>query len=280
MEIPPEGLYGPNSMVRRISRETVLYALGGSCALLMQLAHPLVAAAVDRHSDFQRKPMKRLSRTVELSLLMVFGTGQEALEAARAINRAHLPVRGKVEAGEEPFPMGTPYAALDPDLLFWVHATLIYSAVVTYGTFVEPLNVGEKYAFLSEMKRSGALLGIPDSAYPRDWSGFEDYLGRMLGGPVRVGPTARRLADAILKPPVAGLPRQVLLPVEFPLRVITAGLLPESLRSGYRLSWNSAARFAFGAACKVVPVVVARSPDLVRVVPIARRAARREIVAA
>ena len=38
-------------MMWRVNRESVLL-LGGRAALLLQLAHPLVAAAVADHSDF------------------------------------------------------------------------------------------------------------------------------------------------------------------------------------------------------------------------------------
>ena len=46
------GLYPEHSITRRINRENVLL-LGGGRALLMQLAHPSVAAGVDDHWDFR-----------------------------------------------------------------------------------------------------------------------------------------------------------------------------------------------------------------------------------
>ena len=53
------GLYSDNSITRRVNRENVLF-LGGGRALLMQLAHPQVAAGVDEHSDFRARPIHRL----------------------------------------------------------------------------------------------------------------------------------------------------------------------------------------------------------------------------
>src|SRR5579862_6631483 len=105
--------------------------LGGGRALLLQLAHPLVAAGVAEHSDFLASPLRRLERTMTLTLEMVFGTMAQAREAARQVNRAHDRVRGV--AG------GVGYHAGDPDLLLWVHSTLIDSALETYATFVRPL---------------------------------------------------------------------------------------------------------------------------------------------
>ena len=103
------GLYPEGSITRRVNRENILL-LGGGRALLMQLAHPKVAAGVDEHSDFRSQPVRRLRRTIRMTMAIVFGDRETAQAAARAVNRAHGRVRG---AG---------YSALDPDLLLWVHA--------------------------------------------------------------------------------------------------------------------------------------------------------------
>src|SRR5690242_20895899 len=120
------GLFADDSIIRRVNRENVLI-LGGGRALLMQLAHPKVAAGVDEHSDFRARPVRRLRRTVRMTMAIVFGDRETALAAARAVNQAHAKVRGRS------------YRALDPDLLLWVHATLVDSALVTYETFVKRL---------------------------------------------------------------------------------------------------------------------------------------------
>src|SRR6266581_4111564 len=120
------GLYAEDSITRRINRENILL-LGGGRALLMQLAHPKVAAGVDEHSDFRRRPIQRLRRTVHMTMAIVFGERETALAAARMVNQTHAKVKGDG------------YRALDPELLLWVHATLVDSALVTYATFVQEL---------------------------------------------------------------------------------------------------------------------------------------------
>ncbi|MEO8601788.1 MAG: oxygenase MpaB family protein, partial [bacterium] len=69
---PGAPLFAPDSLTRRINRHAVLL-LGGGRALLMQLAHPLVAAGVAAHSHFDRAPLQRLWRTLDLTLSVVFG---------------------------------------------------------------------------------------------------------------------------------------------------------------------------------------------------------------
>jgi uncharacterized protein (DUF2236 family) len=66
------GMFPPGSVARRMNAETALL-LGGGRALLLQLAHPLVAAAVANHSDFLRDPFRRLVNTLDLTLTVAFG---------------------------------------------------------------------------------------------------------------------------------------------------------------------------------------------------------------
>src|SRR5919197_2357761 len=122
MTVEERGLYAPDAVIRRLSRESVIWALGGGCALLLQLAHPLVAAGVDRHSSFRERPVNRLFRTIALMLRMVFGDGAQVMAAAREINQAHRWVQGVTRERGVVFPPGTPYSARDPGLLLWVHS--------------------------------------------------------------------------------------------------------------------------------------------------------------
>ncbi len=87
------GLFGPGSMAWRVDGEMLVLA-GGSCALLMQLAHPAVAAGVDQHSDFRADPFARLRRTLTSSYAVAFGTASEAEAAIRRVNAIHAVVRG------------------------------------------------------------------------------------------------------------------------------------------------------------------------------------------
>src|SRR5262249_11779079 len=88
-------LFGPDSVTWRINREAVLL-LGGGCALLMQIAHPLVAAGVEEHSRYRTEPLQRLWRTLERMLTIAFDDAGEAIRSVRIIERKHARVRGKL----------------------------------------------------------------------------------------------------------------------------------------------------------------------------------------
>src|SRR5205085_12117466 len=119
-----------------------LILLGWSRAILLQLAHPLMAAAVARHSSFRSGPAaaaKRLHHTVRAMLDLTFGDDAARTRAVTAIRAIHDRVHGTLSRAVGPFPQGTPYSAHDPDLLLWVHVTLLDSVVLAYDTFVRPL---------------------------------------------------------------------------------------------------------------------------------------------
>jgi uncharacterized protein (DUF2236 family) len=243
-------------VTRRINSESVLLLAGGR-ALLMQLAHPAVAAGVDEHSDFRRRPLARLLRTLELTLTLTFGDRREALAAAHAINRTHQGVRGDG------------YSATEPRLLFWVQATLIDSAVVAYQTFVGRLQAQERDEYLAEAQTVGRLLGVPPEAFPRDFHAFENYMEGMLSGSeLRVDGRARELATYVLHPPVKGVPAAAWAP----LAAVTGGLLPQSLREAYRLPWRRRERALFAGARWSVPRLLPLLPPALRTVPPARAA--------
>jgi uncharacterized protein (DUF2236 family) len=246
------GLFEDDSITRRVNRENVLL-LGGGRALLMQLAHPKVAAGVDEHSDFRRYPVRRLRRTVRMTMAIVFGDRETALGAARAVNKIHGRVRGE------------DYHALDPDLLLWVHATLVDSALVTYETFVQPLTAFERDDFYQESKVAGELLGIQRDQFPGAHDDFNDYVGGMMAhGPVRVGEVGRSLARLVLRPQLRLVPGAAMIPFE----IVTAGLLPATLREQYGLAWGSAQQTAFRVAVATIPKVVRLTPPVIRVWPL------------
>ncbi len=246
------GLYSDDSITRRVNRENILL-LGGGRALLMQLAHPKVAAGVDDHSDFRTQPIRRLRRTVLMTMAIVFGERETALAAARAVNQVHARVRGD------------DYRALDPNLLLWVHATLVDSALVTYQAFVGPLTAADREDFYQESKLAGELLGIPLDRFPERLRDFDEYVDLMIrGGEVHVTPLAKELGRLVVRPPLRLVPGPVLVP----FAVVTAGLLAPALREAYGLAWGRRQQRAFKLAIAAVPRIVALTPPVLRVWPL------------
>ena len=226
-----EGLYGPESEAWRLNREAMLLLGAGPRALLLQLAHPLVAAGVDEHSDFRLDPWRRLQGTLRSYLTIVYGTATAARAEIRRLNGLHRSIAG---AG---------YTARDPDLALWVHATLVDTTIAAYDAWLEPMPRDQRARYYAETLPIGRAFGVPADLLPPDLSAFESYVASMLApdGPIRVSPVARDLADAVLHPPLGPvMPALAAVPARFYAWTLwpSIGLLPASVRTDYGFRWG------------------------------------------
>ena len=236
---PDPGLFGPGSVTWRVMKEPVLI-LGGGRALLMQAAHPLVAEGAIEHSSYATDPFGRLHRTLLWVTSVTFGTTAEARAAARAVNRLHRPVAGALPGGAatERVAAGSPYSAVDPDLLLWVHATFVDTMLATHDALVGGLDGTDRDAFVQEWHAVARLMRVPSRLLWRDHAAMRGYIDEQITrGPVRPGPGSRRVARTIVRPP---LPRPALRPAWDAVAFATVGLLPGSLRRDYGIAWTPA----------------------------------------
>lgn len=241
------GLFGPGSEVWRTGRERVLLAAGPS-ALLLQLAHPLVAAGVAAHSQFTDDPTRRLRGTLDATLTVVFGDRKQAQAAAERVAGQHRTVRGRTDVSVGRFPAGTAYRAGDPELARWVHATLVWTALELTDRFVAPLPRERRTAYVREMGAFGRLFGVPDRLLFSAYEPFEDYVRSAdADGVLEVGPQARAAAAQILTAGAGSLPRPLPAAAGVTAGVLAAGLLPPRLRRAYGLRWGAPEQAAYAA---------------------------------
>jgi uncharacterized protein (DUF2236 family) len=263
-------LFTPDRQIWTVDRETVLL-LGAGRAVLLQLAHPLVAAGVVEHSAFARDFLGRLRRTLDTSYALVFGDLDTARTVVRRMDAVHARVHGVLREPIGRFPAGTPYDAMDPALRLWVHATLIDTSLVVYGRFVTPLSRPQAAGYYRDSCALAGLLGIPESMIPRTLDDFRDYLARALARDVAVGTEARAVARLIFHPGgVASL-----APVAAVLELITVGLLPSEVRRQYGYAWSQGRERLLDAFAAAVRAALPTIPRVLRVAPAARAVERR-----
>jgi uncharacterized protein (DUF2236 family) len=260
--------FDDTSMLRRIHREFAV-AFSGPRALLMQATHPVAFEGFFAHSGALDEPYERLRRTAMVMDTIAFGSKEDADRATRRVRAMHRRVRGELARSAGRFPAGTPFAADDPELLMWVLATLVDSALVVYDRYVGSLSRSERDAYWQDYRVIGRLFGLKDAEMPGDIGEFDDYLRAMLDGPdLHVTSAARELAvKIVMQPPVPLIRRPVLELVNF----VTVGLLPPQLRRQYGLSWDPLrALMLRGGAEYAKRVVLPLAPRRLRVVPSAR----------
>jgi uncharacterized protein (DUF2236 family) len=230
---PEEGLFRRDSWLRRVSAESVLL-LGGGRALLLEVAHPLVAAGVAEHSAFRTDPLGRLQRTLDAMSAIAFRERRAALAAARQVESAHARVRGRLAAPAGRFPAGAAYDGRDPALMRWVWATLVDTALAVHVRFVAPLARDALESYYAEQRVLARVLGVPDACLPPSWPEFRAWFDAMLeGDELAVTDAARAIAAAVLDPPVR-------IPGGGLVRTVTAGLLPARWREAFGLAWDAA----------------------------------------
>jgi uncharacterized protein (DUF2236 family) len=216
-----------------------LVVLGWPRAILLQLAHPLIAAGVADHSTFRADrlaPVRRLRGTVRSMLGLTFGDEAEHDRVIDHIRSIHRRVNGTLREAVGPFPRGTRYSAEDPALVLWVHATLLDTAVLYYERLVGPLSHEERDEYCRASADVAVALGADPSLVPRSWDALTRQMTRMLGtSTLTVGSDARALASAILTGSVV----RVSGPAGLAAARLTIGFLPDVIRRQYGLHWSA-----------------------------------------
>jgi len=257
---PVPGVFGPASVTWQIDREAVIF-LGAGRALLLQLAHPWVAAAIAEHSRTLADPIGRFHRTFDIVFAMVFGSLDRALLSSRQLHRRHSMIVGEMSETVGPFAAGSRYCANDIPSLRWVHATLVETALMAHDLVLPQLSAAERERYWVEGRMFGALFGLRADDLPADWSGFAAYTAAMAQSEtLTVSPAAREIATQIFNGA-----RPWLRPPRW-YRALTASLLPERLRAGFGFELDERDIRAADNAMKWIRRVYPRLPDRLRYV--------------
>jgi uncharacterized protein (DUF2236 family) len=209
------GLFGPGSATWTVVGDTSVF-VGGIRALLIQAAHPEVAAGVFDHSHYRDDPLGRLTRTAAYVTATSFGAMPEVEEAVARVQRRHQPVHGRSHRGR-------PYSADDPGLDAWVHNALTDSFLTAYRVYgAGRCSRAEADRYVMEQTRVGRLLGadpLPETA---------DELARWITNHEQLGPSPGSGAaiQFLRRPP---LPRTVRAAYGFLFRA-AAATLPVRIR--------------------------------------------------
>ena len=249
------GFYGPGSLAWLVYREPPVL-LAGLAAVLLQVAHPAVAAGVWSRSAFRADLVGRTLRTGAALHRLTFGPASAAVDLSRRLHAVHARVRGHSDdAGA--------YRANDPELLYWVWATLVDTPPRLWQALYRPLRTDERERFYAEARRSAVLLGVPDALLPPDPAAFaRDYTRRLAD--LRVSDDGRAIAAALLASPLCRLVPGA--------RTITTALLPPALRAQFGLRFGARDERRYQLALRALRLLIRTIPAPLRAVPAYQRA--------
>jgi uncharacterized protein (DUF2236 family) len=260
----------PSSISHRINGERVVL-VGWSRAILLQMAHPLIAAGVADHSSFRKSPriaVRRLRETVRAMLGLTFGGEETRTRIINGILAIHRRVNGTLTERVGTFPAGTRYSAEDPSLVLWVHATLLESTVMAYEATIGDLGMSDRDDYCREAAPIAMALNARAEEVPGSWAQLSDYMSHVRRtGTLAVGPQATEIATALLNGPLT----RVVGPLAWANRELTIGWLPSDVRSLYGFSWDARRQANLKRLLRTVRTIRRITPAALAQWPDARR---------
>ncbi|HEX7301457.1 oxygenase MpaB family protein [Lentzea sp.] len=239
---------GPDSVTWRLGWYTRFELVVLGRAVLMQVAHPVIAAAV--RDGYRADPFARLTRTITSSQLRLFGGERVAAGEARRLVEGHARIPG---AGEE--------------LFRWVHATSFDSLLTAYRLLRPPLPAIHEQRLYREWRDTGRTLGIRDM--PGDLAALREYLDDVVATQLQPTDGVEGLLEAFelrsgRAPGGEHVPR-ALWPLVRPVaaRVLpdfAVGTLPPALRDKLGLEWTDRDERRLGRWVRAIRVMSACVP--------------------
>lgn len=267
---PREGILGPRSVAWQLGGDLAVF-LGGGRAALLQLAHPMVAYAIDHHSRTRTDVVGRFQRTFRNVFAMVFGDLDDAFRAARRVHAVHARIHGTIPHAIGGWRAGTPYHANDAAALRWVHATLVDTTLAVRERLDGALPTALKHTYIVEMNRFAALFGIPRDHLPDSWAAHDMYMQRMLGSDLlAVAPCAKEMATFLMGRGAASQP-----PLGRIAEAVSALMLPRHLVRAFGLRHSPVSVAAAHLALTTFAPVYRRLPRAAVAIPARSEAVRR-----
>ena len=233
-------------VVERFASDGVLIA-GGARAILLQVADPVVAAGVARHSDFAHRPVERLRNTLTFAYAVVLGTADDAAKVVAHVQRAHRPVN----------------RATDSDLQLWVAATLYETASLVHDRVFGAVPESDADEIYRAYAPLGTTLEMPAELWPGDRAAFRAYWDARLAT-LDVTDEARQIAHDLFAPVVAPRWLRASLPLA---RLLTLDLLPETIRAAYGYDWSAHDRRRADRVWGAIRMLARVSPHRLRAWP-------------
>lgn len=210
-------LYGRESISWEVNRRW-FPLIGGPRAAILQTCDPAVAAGVANYSAFRTNPLGRLDHTLDAMLTISFASPERRDAMLKQLRGIHARVRGTTADGAK-------YRANDPELQYWVLATLVDTTFEVERRYVGEMRRPDRERFFQESKLLAASFGIPDELVPQDLAAFRAYMAEKLA---TLEPTdeSREIARVLMRPGLRWVPDQTFVPLNW----ITAEMLPTRLR--------------------------------------------------
>ncbi len=234
-----DGLFGPDSVTWRLMASPSA-AVGGATAVLMQMLHPRVMRMIDQASNVREDPEERGRLTAEYINTITYGDTEAAERAGEVLRRIHAH-----RQAVDPI-SGETYTPNEPDLLMWVHCTLVWGILTACERWGPAVSIGERDRFVEEQRASARLVGLDPGTAPGTAAELDAYMTSML--PHLAYVTETKLMREMMVPPRLPVTPEGL--VQLVMTRAAADLLTPPMRDlyGFRWPWLNHAAVRLGSA--------------------------------
>ncbi len=247
------------SMLRRVHEERLVGLFYGQRALCIGALSPLNYVGTSEHSYAKETPFRRLVHTGNAFETIYFGTRPEADRVLAYVEKLHRGVVGALPEHAGVHPAGTPYSALDPELMLWTMAVIADSAQYFYELFVRRLSDDERERLWQDYVRFAELFGMPREAAPPSYAEFRRWWARKLAGEeMFLTEEARYVGYATaFEIPLPGIDQ----PAKQVHDLIMLGSLPRRARELYGLRFGRGEQLAFTSVTRAIRNARRLAPD-------------------
>lgn len=228
VELPADdGLFGPESVSWR-AFSGASSAVAGATAVLMQMLHPRVVRMIDQASNVREAPGERARLTGEYLNTIIYGDTASAEQAGKVLRGIH-----SRKKAVDPI-TGETYTPNEPDLLMWVHCTLVWAVLAGCERWGPLLTGPERDRFVSEQRTAARLVGIDPELAPKSVAELDAYMTRMLPHLAYVTDT-RFMREMIVPPKLPFTPAGL---VQLVITRAAVDLLPAPMQDLYGFRWT------------------------------------------
>jgi uncharacterized protein (DUF2236 family) len=222
-----DGFFGPQSVTWR-AYASPASSIGVATAVMLQMIHPRVVRMIDQASNVRQDPAGRAAATGQYGITITFGDKATAERAGEVLRRIH-----SHRQATDPI-TGETYTPNEPDLLMWVHCTLVWAVLAACQRFGPEFTELEQDRFVDEQRISARLVGIDPETAPRSVAELEVYMQGMR--PYLGYVTSTRFMREMMVPPK--LPFTPAGIVQLALTRAAVDLLPEDIQDLYGFRWT------------------------------------------
>jgi uncharacterized protein (DUF2236 family) len=251
-----------SSILRRVHEERLVGLFYGQRALCIGALMPLNYVGTSEHTHSLATPFRRLVHTGNAFERIYFGTREEADKVLAYVEKLHQRVVGELPEDAGVTPKGTPYSALDPELMLWTMAVIADSGQRFYELFVRELSGGEREQLWQEYVQFAVLFGMPREAAPPTYSDFRRWWDATLAGDEMFLTDEARYMGYVTAFEIP-LPK-LNQPAKRVHDLILLGSLPPRVRELYGLRYTARDRLGFDAATRALKAARPLAPAQLR----------------